>query len=80
MLPHYLNEKVEYISDTHNINTRNRNNFKLPRINSELAKKNVYYDGLKMYNELPNIVKNSVTLTEFKRKCIEYIKEKYEPL
>lgn len=78
MLPDYLSEKINYNRDAHNINTRYRNKFRLPRVNSEIAKKNVYYDGLRMYNELQNNVKESVTLAEFKRKCIIYVKEKFD--
>lgn len=80
MLPEYLNDKIRYNNDTHNMNTRFRNEFRLPRVNSELAKKNVYYNGLKMFNQMPQNVKESVTLPEFKRKCILYIKETFDPL
>lgn len=45
-----------------------------------MAKKNVYYDELKMYNELPNNIKESVTLAELKKKYIIYIKEKFDPI
>lgn len=69
---------IKYIRDTHNANTRYKNNFRLPKVNSEMAKKNVYYDGMKMYNELPNNIKESVTLEEFKRKCTIYIRERFE--
>lgn len=80
MLPDYLSEKIKYNSDTHSINTRYRNNFRLPRVNSEMAKRSIYYEGLKMYNELPNYIKESVTLAQFKKNCAKYVKQTFEPL
>lgn len=47
-------------------------------VRNEKTKKNILYDGMKMYNELPNEIKNIQTINEFKSKCRMYVKQKFE--
>lgn len=77
LLPIYLSENINYNRTEHGMNTRNRNDFKLPRISSERAKKNIYYNGLKLFNELPNEIKNEVNIVRFKENCFTYIRDNY---
>jgi hypothetical protein len=46
--------------EVHNYNTRNSSNFHIPNANLTKYQKGVYYMGIKLYNQLPIDVKNSV--------------------
>lgn len=73
-LPEYLNENIINNINTHNVNTRHRNNFRLPIVRNEQAKRNIFYNGLKLYNELPNDIKNENNISQFKFKCRNHVK------
>ena len=52
-LPSYLYERIQYNFEVHDYNTRNRNNMRLPRMTTDLRQKSVFFEGFKMFNELP---------------------------
>lgn len=72
-LPTYLSDQLKLIHETHNINTRTKNNFKLPLFRTEADKNSLFYKGLKSYNELPEQLKHCVK-NLFKSKLYEYSK------
>lgn len=74
MTPRYLSNKLKYARDMHNRNTRSNNELRLPRFNSEFSRRNIFYNGVKMYNELPNVMKNENSLVRFKKLLFEYVK------
>lgn len=73
-VPEYLSNNVVLVEQTHNINTRNRHNFKLPLFRTEIDKQNIFYKGLKGYNELPLEIKNCNEILVFKAKLYEFCK------
>lgn len=76
LLPNYLCSNLLYIHQCHNLNTRNKNKFKLPNFKKRLSKNNVFYKGLKMYNELPsNLIECSINV--FKEKLKVYVKTQF---
>ena len=52
-LPSYLYERIQYNFEVHDYNTGNRNNIRLPRMKTDLQRKGVFFEGFKMFNELP---------------------------
>jgi hypothetical protein len=46
--------------EVHNYNTRNSSNFHVPNANLTKYQKGVYCKGIKLYNQLPTDIKNSV--------------------
>lgn len=73
-VPEYLNKNIVLIEHTHNINTRNKHNFKLPFFRTEIDQQNIFYKGLKSYNDLPMDIKSCNQITGFKTKLYEYCK------
>lgn len=71
--PPYLYRKIEYNYNTHNRETRNKNEIRLPNLRSEFARKSIFYNGLKLYNDLPSALKNETNINSFKRLLIQYI-------
>ena len=54
-------------SDFHSFNTRNRNNFVLPRCNRSATQRSVLYKGVQLWNKLPDYIKNQKSISVFKR-------------
>ena len=52
-LPSYLYERFPYNFNIHDYNTRNRNNMRLPRMKTDLQRKSEFFEGFKIFNELP---------------------------
>jgi hypothetical protein len=51
--------------EVHNYNTRNSSDFHMPNANLTKYQKGVYYMGIKLYNQLPIDIKNSVKNQKF---------------
>lgn len=73
--PQYLSNKLEYSRDMHNRNTRSRNELRLPKFKSDFGRKNIFYNGVKMYNDLPIEMKNETNLNKFKKLLLSYVKK-----
>lgn len=73
MLPNYLSSKISYVGDTNTHNLRNATDFRLQK---EL-RDSPLYNGLRMFNELPNYIKMEDDVTVFKRLLSECIKTKF---
>jgi len=65
------------ISETHDFNTRNRNNFLQPSMNSALSQNDFYYRATRSFNNLPENVKKFHSIHIFKNKLKEYLYDSY---
>lgn len=74
LVPQYIITKINRNIDITNRNTRQQNEFRIPLHRFENTKNNVIYKGIKMFNEMPNEIKNAETLNLFKLKCKQYVK------
>lgn len=74
LLPPYLKDNIKNVSDVHNYNVRNIEQFRLPKLLKVKNQNNLYYRGLKFYNEMPENIKK-LNFNAFKRECSKYIKE-----
>lgn len=75
LAPQYLNDNISYVSDVHNRNVRNNNDFRIPNYKTNITMKSIFYEGIKLYNELPNEIKNVTSLSTFKKHCKNYVKD-----
>ena len=46
---------------------KNKNNLMIPRVNTEIARGSFYYSGAKLYNNLPNKIKTSLSMSALKK-------------
>ena len=46
---------------------KNKNNLMIPRVNAEIARGSFYYSGAKLYNNLPNKIKTSLSMSALKK-------------
>jgi Reverse transcriptase (RNA-dependent DNA polymerase) len=65
-LPEYLSSRIKYTRDTHNHNTRSRNNIVLPMMTKAGSQNSLFYKGMQKYNELDQQIKNVNKETIFK--------------
>lgn len=80
LLPSYLYENCIFTRDIHHRTTRlaSTNALRMPNFRLEFSRKSLFYNGVKLFNELPNDIKNSQSLSIFKSKCRTYISENFE--
>lgn len=75
LLPSYLYDKISYVGDMHDYNTRQRNDLHIERYYSSVTRKSLFCKGFKEYNSLPNYIKNSNgSINHFTNLCINYIR------
>lgn len=72
--PPYLNKFIERRGETHGYNLRNDNNLNLKKVNKKSTQNSLIYKGFKMYNDLPNEIKNETRMEIFTRTLTEWIK------
>jgi hypothetical protein len=63
-------------NDYHSYPTRRGNNFRCQLISKESTKRNVFVDGILLFNSLPNEVKNAINVRQFKIKYLKFLKNK----
>lgn len=73
--PKYLQNKLTKSGDTHNYNTRNRSKLCINFTRTYTAEKSITYQGFKWFNDLPDQIKQELTVDRFKRSLKEYLKE-----
>ena len=61
------NEGLKQNLDIHNYETRHRSDFQTQFCRTDIFKKSVFNLGTKLYNKLPNYIKNSENLKPFKK-------------
>ena len=66
---HYLSDCIDMHFDIHGYNTKEAGsmNVYLPAVHKEIYRNSFLYSGGKLWNELPNFVKNSTNIEAFKR-------------
>ena len=79
LLPKYLGDNLIFTRDAHTRNTRQRTNneLRLPNFKYETTKKNMFYYGIKMYNELPIQIRQKPSLNTFKIECKNHIMQNF---
>ena len=74
-VPGYLLDEVNRVGDTHNYNTRGRSDFRVPLYRRTSSTNSLFHKGFRIFNEMPREIKYCQIESQFKRKCILYIKE-----
>lgn len=75
MMPQYLKKCISRVHETHNHNTRNKNDLKLPKYKKSKTQNNIFYSGIKEYNKLDKEVKEEIRFKVFKKKLAKWINE-----
>lgn len=51
---------------------------RLPNINNEVARNMIFYNGIKMYNQLPIDIRKETNIRKFKTNGEKYVIENYD--
>jgi hypothetical protein len=77
MVPHYMNDEITYNRDATTRTLRNTDDFRLPTYTKTYTQNSMWYDGLKLFNELMPEVKQEQNLEKFKRSIFSWIKQRF---
>lgn len=75
ILPTYLSDKIRYVRDVHDHNTRGKDNLYVERHCSSIAGRSLFCRGLKEFNNLPYEIKNFTgSFKQFSYLIVRYTK------
>lgn len=77
-LPEHLLEHCVFVRDIHHHDTRNQNNFYIAMVRTNYGQKDLFHNGLKMYNDLPDSVKDSASIMSFRKNCKIHVRNNTE--
>lgn len=77
LLPEYMFNKIKFVRDIHQYNTRSVNDIYVMRAKKTSTQNSLFYKGLVLYNSLPMSLKSIVTIKAFKRELSEYVKHEF---
>lgn len=77
LLPEYLKQKIKYNYEVATRSLRRQSQLNVPNLRKEKTRRSIFYNGIKLFNELPSQIRKSEKLNEFKRKCVKYVKENF---
>jgi len=74
--PDYLKNKVELVGTDRGAQTRQKGNIHISRCKTREEQKMLLHDGFKMYNLIPNEIKNENRLQNFRRALVPHIRSR----
>lgn len=77
LLPKYLNTNLKLVGDQHQHFLRNNSDFMLPGFYMARTQNSLFFNGCKIFNSMPSIIKEETNFNKFKKLCINFVKEKY---
>lgn len=78
ILPQYLKKNLIKVGQNSNYNTRNKNELRLPKYKKAKTQNNIFYNGIKKYNEISKEIKNEKRMNIFKKKLSKWILDNIE--
>lgn len=72
LAPKECNQRLKTFNETHNHNTRHKNNFILDHKNKKKTQNSIFFKAASKFNTLPEHIKDSRNMSEFNRKIKEY--------
>lgn len=73
LMPDYLKNEISFVSQHHNHNVRSKNNFRINFMKKSKSQRTIFFNGLNLFNKLPNDLKNEINLNRFKTLLVKYV-------
>ena len=73
LLPEKYCDMFVLNSNFHSYSTRQRRNFHLPKVKLTLSQNSLSYVGIKLWNQLDELIRSSSTLSRFKKLCRSHL-------
>lgn len=77
MLPQYMTDRVRFVHEVHDYHTRQTNEIYIPFAKKTQTQKSLFYRGLSIYNSLPQPIRSSRNIREFRKGSCEFVKSHY---
>lgn len=74
-LPRYLNDFLEKRLNFYDYNIRSRQNYNIQSVKTATLQKSLFYEGVRLYNALPKVVKSASSVHSFSRDVHKYLLE-----
>lgn len=75
MLPNYLRKNLTTVGDAQPYHLRSNSQYRLPRYRTEKGQNSLFYKGLKLFNEVKNVIGVTENFNEFKKSVKIYVLE-----
>lgn len=75
LMPSYLSSIVSFVSQQHDHNVRSKDDFRIPFFKKSASQRQIFCNGLNLFNRLPHEIKNETNLKIFKNKLSNYVKD-----
>ena len=72
-LPEYLNEFLIKKLSFHNYNIRSKQSYNIDTVKQTSLQKSLFFEGVRLFNALPEAIKVSPCLNIFKRELFSYL-------
>lgn len=73
--PVYLQNKLTFVTEIHEYNTRNKNNIKIDKYKKNSTYNSLFYKGVDNFNDLPQEIKDTGSIYSFKRRLKDFLLE-----
>ena len=74
LLPSYIQENITLVENSnYYLRSSEKSELQFPRPKTNFMKQTFHYSGAQIWNNLPNEIKTSKSLSLFKERCFEYI-------
>ena len=73
---HLFNNLIRH-SDLHSYNTRNNAHVMTPIYSKSRSQMSIYFTGPKLWNSMPDFIKNATSLSKFKNCLKSYLVDRY---
>jgi hypothetical protein len=72
-----MNDELTYNRDATTRNLRNADDFRLPAYQKTYTQNSMWYDGLKLFNELGPAIKEERNINRFKESVFVWVKQRF---
>lgn len=77
LMPNYMLEYLNTVTKTYCYNTRQVGDININRKKKSRTQRSVFYSGVRLYNQLNNVIKNELDVNNFKILCESFVKERF---
>lgn len=74
--PEYLKNEIEQVRREEGVQTRSEGDIHIKRCKTKEEQRMLLYDGVKLYINLPNVIRKEKRLKNFKRTLVQHIRSR----
>ena len=79
-LPPHFNNYFSYVNHSHNTRRKAKRDLNIPKYNSNIGQSSIMFVGAKLWNNLPDVVRDIPARSKFKKDYKHFLLQKYSEL